>query len=278
MATAFSERHFFGVDCGVKAAASRRTAKLCKLWYNPRIALHAVARQFCSVTGNQLEGPTMRNTELLEKIDAAIAEKSLLKHPFYQDWMEGKLSREALQLYAAQYYRHVEAFPKHLRVLAARTEGPLRDIVVENLAEEENPSRPHPKLWRDFAATLGVNEEDITCCPALPGTQTVVETFREIVGDRPVAEAVAALYAYEAQVPEIATTKIEGLKKFYGVDSVKGLAYFTVHEEADKLHRAAWRGWLEEHAHGDEEEILATTHEALDALWGALDAVHCAHA
>jgi len=32
----------------------------------------------------------------------------------------GKLSRESLQLYAAQYYRHVEAFPQHLRVLATR--------------------------------------------------------------------------------------------------------------------------------------------------------------
>ncbi len=220
----------------------------------------------------------MRNSQLLEKIDAAIAEKSLLKHPFYQDWQMGKLSRQDLQLYAAQYYRHVEAFPKHLRVLAARSEGSLRDIILENLAEEENPAQPHPKLWRDFAATLGVNEEDITSCPALPGTQAVVETFREIVGDRPVAEAVAALYAYEAQVPEIATTKIEGLRNFYGICSTKGLAYFTVHDEADKAHRAAWRGWLEENAHGDEEEILATTNEALDALWGALDAVHCAHA
>jgi pyrroloquinoline-quinone synthase len=220
----------------------------------------------------------MRNTELLNKIDAAIAEKNLLKHPFYQDWQAGKLSREALQLYAAQYYRHVEAFPKHLRVLAARTEGPIRDIVMENLAEEENPSRPHPKMWREFAAALGVGEDDITCCPALPGTQAVVETFREIVGDRPVAEAVAALYAYEAQVPEIATTKIEGLKNFYGVKSPEGLAYFEVHEQADKAHRAAWRGWLAEHAGGSEEEILATTNEALDALWGALDAVHCAPA
>jgi hypothetical protein len=34
----------------------------------------------------------------LEKIDAAIAEKNLLKHPF-RDWQAGKLSREALQLY-----------------------------------------------------------------------------------------------------------------------------------------------------------------------------------
>ena len=57
----------------------------------------------------------MANAELLEKLDAAIAEKNLLKHPFYQDWQTGKLSREALQLYAAQYYRHVEAFPKHFR-------------------------------------------------------------------------------------------------------------------------------------------------------------------
>jgi len=220
----------------------------------------------------------MANTELLAKIDAAIAERNLLKHPFYQDWQMGKLSREALQLYAAQYYRHVEAFPKHLRVLAARTEGSIRDVVLENLAEEENPSRPHPKLWRDFAEAVGVSEDDITSCPALPGAQAVVETFREIVGDRSVAEAVAALYAYEAQVPEIATTKMVGLKKFYGVNSPEGLAYFEVHEEADKAHRAAWRNWLLEHAAGNDDEILATTHEALDALWGLLDAVHCKQA
>jgi pyrroloquinoline-quinone synthase len=219
-----------------------------------------------------------KNNQLLEKIDAAIAEKNLLKHPFYQDWQMGKLSRESLQLYALQYYRHVEAFPKHLRVLAARTDGPVRSVVLENLAEEEDPAGPHPKLWRDFAAALGVNEEDITACPSLPGTQALVETFREIVGDRPVAEAVAALYAYESQVPEIATSKIDGLKKFYGVDSGKALAYFAVHEQADKVHRAAWRGWLEEHAHGDDAEVLATVNEALGALWVALDAVHCTHA
>lgn len=216
----------------------------------------------------------MANSELLEKLDTAIAEKSLLKHPFYQDWQAGKLSREALQLYATQYYKHVEAFPKHLRVLAARTEGPLQKLIRENLAEEENPAAPHPKLWRDFAAVLGVGEDDITCCPSLPGTKTVVQTFREICGDRPVAEAVAALYAYESQVPEIAETKIDGLKRFYGVSQPEALAYFAVHEETDKLHRAAWRTWLEQYAGGDEEEILSTANEALNALWGALDAVH----
>ena len=220
----------------------------------------------------------MSNTQLLEKIDAAIAEKNLLKHPFYRDWQAGKLRRESLQLYAAQYYRHVEAFPKHLRVLAGRADESLKPVVLENLADEENPERPHPKLWRDFAAALEVSEENVASSPSLPGTQHVVQKFREICAERSVAEAVAALYAYEAQVPEIATTKIDGLKKFYGITEPNGLAYFEVHEEADKAHRAAWREWLEANANGSEERILQSTNEALDALWGALSAVHNAKA
>jgi pyrroloquinoline quinone (PQQ) biosynthesis protein C len=57
-----------------------------------------------------------------------------------------------LQLYAAQYYWHVEAFPVHLKDLSRRTTGRLHDLVLENLAEEEDPAAPHAKLWRDFAA------------------------------------------------------------------------------------------------------------------------------
>jgi pyrroloquinoline-quinone synthase len=217
----------------------------------------------------------MSDTQLLEKIDAAIAEKNLLNHLFYQDWQAGKLSRESLQLYAAQYYRHVEAFPQHLRVLAGRADASLKPVVLENLAEEENPVCSHPQLWRDFAAALGVSEEDITSAPSLSGTQNVVHTFRDICANRTVPEAVAALYAYEAQVPEIAATKIDGLNRYYGIKDAKGTAYFSVHEEADKAHRAAWRNWIMENAGGDEEQILASTHDALNALWGALDAVHC---
>jgi hypothetical protein len=64
---------------------------------SPRSRSHDLLESFNSLGG------AMSNTQLLEKIDAAIAEKNLLKHPFYQDWQEGKLSRESLQLYAAQY-------------------------------------------------------------------------------------------------------------------------------------------------------------------------------
>jgi len=73
----------------------------------------------------------------------------------YQDWQAGKLSRGALQLYAAQYYKHVEAFPKHLRVLAARTEGPLQGLIRENLAKRKVRHGQHPKLWPGFCGGRG---------------------------------------------------------------------------------------------------------------------------
>jgi pyrroloquinoline-quinone synthase len=218
----------------------------------------------------------MKNRELLVRIDQAIAERNLLQHPFYQDWQAGTLCRERLRLYAAQYYRHIAAFPLHLKTLAERASGTLLEIILENLAEEENPAAPHPKLWRDFAAAVGVGEELLWTCTPLPGTRALVETYRRICRERTLAEAVAALYAYEAQVPEIAATKMEGLRRHYDVRSREGLAYFAVHEEADRVHRAAWRGWLEAAGTStarDEDRILLTVQTALAALWGALDGV-----
>lgn len=141
----------------------------------------------------------------------------------------------------------------------------MRALILENLRDERDAAAPHPKLWRDFAAAVGVSEETLWTIVPLPGIRRLLDTYWQICASRPLAEAVAALYAYEAQVPEIATSKIEGLRRHYGVDTSEGLAYFRVHEEADRMHRAAWRGWLEnELGRGgiNVEQVLATTREA----------------
>jgi len=56
----------------------------------------------------------------LDEIDNDIAEKHLLKHPFYLAWTRGELSREALTDYAKQYYHHVAAFPTYLSAVHAK--------------------------------------------------------------------------------------------------------------------------------------------------------------
>lgn len=216
----------------------------------------------------------MSGRQLVEAMDQLIEKYHLLQHPFYQAWTKGILSKKSLELYAEQYYKHVQAFPEHLRTLAERSTGELREMVADNLHEEENPAAPHPQLWRDFASEVGVSEDTMNSAEALPGLQNLLDTYSEISSKRSLPEAVAAFYAYEAQVPEISTQKINGLRKHYGIDSPKGLAYFAVHEEADVRHRNAWRDWLENQSDVDQQAALNSAERGLKALWGALDAVY----
>lgn len=211
---------------------------------------------------------------LLASLDALIEKHHLLKHPFYQAWTQGTLSKESLALYAEQYYQHVKAFPENLRQLAVRTDDGLGTVVTENLSEELDPIAPHPMLWRQFAESLGVSESSLEDARPLPGIAALLDTFDEISSHGSLAQAVAAFYAYEAQVPEIATQKILGLRRFYGIQEPRSLAYFAVHEEADLRHRAAWRSWLTGQTNAEEMEILCAAERTLKALWGALDAVY----
>lgn len=211
---------------------------------------------------------------LLDSLDALVEKHHLLKHPFYRAWTEGALSRESLALYAEQYYQHVRAFPENLKRLAWRTNGAVRKIVEENLAEELDAVAPHPMLWRQFAESLGVSEAALDDARPLPGTAALLDNFDEIATHGSLAQAIAAFYVYEAQVPEIATQKISGLRRFYNITEARALAYFAVHEEADVRHRAAWREWLEAQKDVDSVAVLCAAERTLKALWGALDAVY----
>ena len=61
----------------------------------------------------------------------------LLKHPYYQAWSKGELTREDLREYASEYWHHVSAFPTYLSALHSQLpDGELRRTVLENLADE----------------------------------------------------------------------------------------------------------------------------------------------
>jgi len=211
---------------------------------------------------------------IVEIIDQKIAEHNLLKTPFYQAWTAGTLSREDLAQYATQYYQHVQAFPDYLAMLAQRADDTLRPLVQENLDEELDPVASHPKLWRGFAAAVGADNATLDAAEPLPAFQTLLKTYRELCLHASPAEAVAALYVYEAQVPEIATQKIAGLRNHYGITEPTALRYFAVHEEADVRHRAGWRQWLSVQPESQADKITAASERALIALWNALEAVH----
>jgi len=217
----------------------------------------------------------MTRTEFLEALDRLVSEKHLLKHPFYVLWSEGKLSREQLREYAVSYYPHVAAFPRYVSAVHSHSGDPvLRQELLENLIEEERGSENHPALWRRFAASLGA-PSDLAVQPRTPEVAALVDCFLETTGKGSVPEGLAALYAYESQIPEIARTKREGLAAFYGITDEVAVRFFTVHEAADVWHREVEREALGRVAEdeSDREKALAAAGRCLDALNAALDGI-----
>ncbi len=218
-------------------------------------------------------------TPTLARIDANIASRNVLTHPFYQAWQRGELSSAALQDYAAQYYPHVDAFPRYLSALHSHTDNAdTRRALLQNLTDEEAGTPNHPQLWLQFAEGIGVSARTVTDTPARPETRHLIDTFLHICKNASVAAGLAALYSYESQIPQVADTKMEGLRAFYGVDSPEALAYFAVHKEADIEHSRVERALLSHHLHDtDAADAIAASQAALDAVWGLLSGVCARH-
>jgi pyrroloquinoline-quinone synthase len=216
----------------------------------------------------------------LEAIDAQIAAKHLLTHPFYLVWTRGELSRAALADYARQYYHHVAAFPTYLSAVHAKCDDqPTRRQLLDNLIDEEAGSPNHPELWLQFAECLGVSKADARSTEKWNETKDLIDTFRSVCSAGNTAEGLAALYAYESQIPAVSESKIKGLVENYNVTAARNYEYFSVHVEADREHSAAERQMLSEYVtEVNAAPVAAAVNRILDALWEMLSGVCRRHA
>jgi pyrroloquinoline-quinone synthase len=223
---------------------------------------------------DQEERIQMSATGLIQRLDSMVAERHLLTHPFYQAWSTGHLTHDSLRDYAAQYYRHVEAFPRYLSALHSRSEDiATRQALLENLIEEERGERNHPELWMRFAEGLGLSREEVRSSMPRRMTTDLIDTFMQLSRERSIAAGLTALYVYESQMPAVAETKIDGLKRFYGIECDDTVAFFTVHREADVDHARTGAELIEQFADTPEREaeVIAAANQAISALWSMLD-------
>ena len=213
---------------------------------------------------------------LFDIIDAKIAERHLLRHPFYQAWSEGKLSKEMLRAYACQYYHFVKDFPRMVSAVHSNTPDiELREPLLLNLMDEELGAENHPALWMRFAQAMGASPKEVENTSPLPSTAELVGTMMAFCKKSSFQEGLASLYAYESQIPEVSRVKIQGLKDFYGITSPDAIKFFSVHQEADVHHSREERELLE--ASTVDTMAPAVERAALEtanALWRFLDGVH----
>jgi len=187
-----------------------------------------------------------------QELETILEKWNLLKHPFYQAWSAGTLPVEALQVYAREYGNFIATLPRAWET--------LND--PETAAEE----RDHAELWTDFTAAVG----GFTADASLDPTVRLARVSDELFAAR--ASALGALYAFEAQQPATAKSKLDGLRAHYNFPQAVE-PYFEVHSanwhESEKILRQ-----LDALPADEQAQALAACERMAESLWDALTAIH----
>ena len=213
----------------------------------------------------------MNKSEFLNTIAKKIEKHHLLNHSFYKAWNAGELDRSVIQEYAAQYFKHVSAFPRYLSSIHSNCDDiSIRQEILENLIDEERGEDNHPELWMRFAEGMGKDRSSVEETVAIKETEDLVNNFMTLSKDEKYHKGFSALYCYESMIPEIAENKIAGLKNYYGAENGdETLKFFEVHQSADIIHRQVIRELL-----GDVCDSDLKKEEALDAIDLALSSLN----
>jgi pyrroloquinoline-quinone synthase len=222
----------------------------------------------------------MTSEQLTKEFDRILEEKSILKHPFYQKWNEGKLSMGELQEYAKQYYHFVKHFPMFVSSVHSNCmDTETRQMLVENIADEDGYKTgvsDHPTLWMNFANSLGVTSDEAENVKVVDEVKKSIKGFYELCRSEDYKVGLAALFGYEKQIPEVSQVKIDGLKKFYNIDSDKALEFFRVHHEADIYHSKSELDAIISSCKTDEDQkkVLDAAEKSAGLYWQMLDGVY----
>ena len=211
---------------------------------------------------------------LIQKIDEMIEAQSLLKHPFYQMWSDGKLSLDSLAGYSKEYFQLVKAVPGFMAPIIEQAPVDKVSELVENQTEEQSHIQP----WISFAQELGISQGEIESHTGLDKTNQAVSMLDSLMGSY--EDGACAMYAFEKEIPKISQTKLEGLASFYGImQGGDATRYFELHTEADIRHAASWRNILETTSHTPEndERLISVAQQSISAQNLLLDSCYEAY-
>ena len=207
---------------------------------------------------------------LIKRIDQIIEDKSLLKHPFYEMWSDGKLELDSLKGYSKEYYQLVKQVPQFMEPMVNDATFDMKDELIQNMKEEAE----HIPLWEKFAGSMGISESELQGYQGLEKTNKAVSNLDSLMNSYD--NGACAMYAFEKEIPKVSQTKLEGLKEFYGIDTKDATEYFEEHMTADIRHAASWEKVIND-TKLDDSLMLSTAQKSVDAQNLLLDSCYEAY-
>lgn len=207
---------------------------------------------------------------------ARLAEESLrhraVRHPYLEALGSGTLPdlRWALADFARQYRTYSSHFPRYLTTVISRLENPAhRGALLENLTEESGSygddelaelqkfgvqrewidGVPHPLLFQRFAASVGVQRDDV---PESDQAACWRELFLALLASGSPAEALGALgLGTENIVRTIYQPFVAAIARV-GTLAPRDTVFFPLHTAVDDHHQATLQAISADYAHTPE--------------------------
>lgn len=225
--------------------------------------------------------PKSTDAFVKELIDTILEKRTFGGHPLWHQIADGKVDREGMKVFAQQFFLQVREFPRAVSAMHANCPyAEARIELAENIYEEETGKisgcgMSHPNLFIQFGESLGLTREQMIDAKPLPGTAALIHWFEVASKNRSFLEAAAAInLAAEGQVPGAFANLARALQKHYGL-SQDAVAFWDVHEEADKDHADVGDHIVVKHASTDELQARtrAVVEESLAMWWQFFDGI-----
>src|ERR1041385_3318968 len=124
--------------------------------------------------------------QFLDSLKAVRDEAHSKNHPFIDKWAKGELSKRQSSVYVIQHYHFVTDYLNWLAFVWAQC--PIKEVkesILDNLKEEEDPADRHLVMLVDYATACGVSRDEVYKARILPWTQALKDWGWRLVYQSP---------------------------------------------------------------------------------------------
>jgi pyrroloquinoline-quinone synthase len=201
------------------------------------------------------------------------------KHPFHRLMNDGKLSREQLQLWAANRFYYQKSIPRKDAIILSRC--PVREVrrkwiqrIIDHDGCDDDPGGI--EKWLQLGEGVGLAREELESEQMLlPGVRYAVDAYLHFVAERPWIEGVASSLT-ELFAPNLMTRRLAAFEQHYPWIDPAALAYFRSRPPLARRDSEHGLSLVIEYGRSrpQQEAAVAALRFKCDLLWAQLDALY----
>ena len=225
--------------------------------------------------------------EFIAEMEGLVAAKNCKDHPVILKIRDGALNEAQLRGFTKQCYIPFAGVADRTAaaIYARLPDHPvLEQSLLDNMLEEARGTvsgvAPHKVLFRRWASTIGITEDDLRGIEPLPEVHALLDWRHRLIHERSWVEVVAAQgFALEGQSPDRMDRIVEGLTQRYGY-TAEQVEFWAIHGSwVEKEHGAVGPAVVREQATSVEMQarVRDAVRRTVDVCWLMFDGIHRAY-